>query len=258
MSLVDALGLSIPVMFLVLLAVQALFPARPNPEVPRWRWIGGASFFGMMVVGIGLPLAIPPEVAAFHLLPGDRLGIAGGVVVGYLVQSFVSFLWHRACHAVPFLWRWSHQLHHSARRFDLWGGVLFHPVEMVAYTLVSVFSQVFLLGLHPVAAAGVGAVGFFYSVFQHLNVHTPTWLGYFIQRPESHAVHHQVGVHHQNFSDLPLWDLLFGTFVNPATYPDAEVGFGHTPSYLDMLAGRDVSGGEADGIPVTRDVRSAA
>jgi sterol desaturase/sphingolipid hydroxylase (fatty acid hydroxylase superfamily) len=41
------------------------------------------------------------------------------------------------------------------------------------------------------------------------------WLGYFIERPESHSLHHQRGVHRHNDADLPVLDMLFGTFHNP-------------------------------------------
>ena len=54
-------------------------------------------------------------------------------------------------------------------------------------------------------------------MFQHWNVKTPRWLGYIIQRPESHGLHHELGVHARNYSDFPLWDMLMGTFVNPET-----------------------------------------
>ena len=64
----------------------------------------------------------------------------------------------------------------------------------------------------------------FNAAFQHANIATPRWLGYLVQRPESHAVHHAQSVHHYNFSDLPLWDMVFGTFVNPEK-ADFAVGF---------------------------------
>jgi sterol desaturase/sphingolipid hydroxylase (fatty acid hydroxylase superfamily) len=43
------------------------------------------------------------------------------------------------------------------------------------------------------------------------------WLGSVFQRPESHCVHHQEGVHSFNYSDLPLWDMLLGVNVNAGT-----------------------------------------
>ena len=51
--------------------------------------------------------------------------------------------------------------------------------------------------------------------FYHWNVKTPYWLGFIIQRPESHCIHHLRGHHHYNYADLPLWDYLFGTLYNP-------------------------------------------
>ena len=53
------------------------------------------------------------------------------------------------------------------------------------------------------------------ELLYHWNVSTPAWLGYLIQRPESHCVHHQHGLHRYNYADLPVWDMLFGTFRNP-------------------------------------------
>tara|TARA_B110000037_G_C17018067_1_gene464083 strand:- start:267 stop:527 length:261 start_codon:yes stop_codon:yes gene_type:complete len=57
-----------------------------------------------------------------------------------------------------------------------------------------------------------------------LNIRTPHWIGYFFQRPEMHRIHHQRGKHYYNFSDIPLWDMLFGTFKNPKTY-QGKCGF---------------------------------
>jgi sterol desaturase/sphingolipid hydroxylase (fatty acid hydroxylase superfamily) len=83
---------------------------------------------------------------------------------------------------------------------------------------------VIVLGLDPLAAALTGYLFSFYGLFQHWNIRTPQWLGYFIQRPESHCVHHRMGVHFYNLSDLPLWDIVFGTFRNPKQYL-GECGF---------------------------------
>ena len=44
-----------------------------------------------------------------------------------------------------------------------------------------------------------------------------------------------------NYGDLPLWDMLFGTFRNPREW-NAACGFGDAELRLaDMLAGRDVN-----------------
>lgn len=87
-----------------------------------------------------------------------------------------------------------------------------------------------------------GFIGFLAAVIQHANVRTPRWLGYIIQRPEMHGLHHERGVHAYNYGSVPLWDMLFGTFRNPADFP-AEYGFypGASKRLGAMLIGRDVS-----------------
>ena len=61
-------------------------------------------------------------------------------------------------------------------------------------------------------------------------------------RPESHSVHHQRGVHAFNYGDVPLFDILFGTFRNPKEF-DAQVGFfdGSSRQVGKMLIGREIA-----------------
>lgn len=82
----------------------------------------------------------------------------------------------------------------------------------------------------------------FMAIFQHANIRTPRWLGYLVQRPESHTIHHGRGIHGFNYCDLPLFDMLFDTFRNPAGF-ETETGFysGASSRVLDMLRFRDVS-----------------
>lgn len=80
------------------------------------------------------------------------------------------------------------------------------------------------------------------AFFQHANIKTLQWVGYIVQRPESHPIHHGRGIHKYNYSDLPLIDIIFGTFKNPKNY-QKETGFydGASNRILDMLLFKDVS-----------------
>jgi sterol desaturase/sphingolipid hydroxylase (fatty acid hydroxylase superfamily) len=99
-----------------------------------------------------------------------------------------------------------------------------------------------VIGITPEAATMVLYATTFLSVFQHANVRTPRWLGYFVQRPESHSRHHERGVHAGNYSDLPIFDIVFGTFHNPRGFaPEAGFYDGASERIVDMLACRDVS-----------------
>jgi sterol desaturase/sphingolipid hydroxylase (fatty acid hydroxylase superfamily) len=219
MDVIDFFSLLVPITYFVFLITERLWPARTFPPRGGWQWIGIGFLALSSVIGVVVPLLIPAAwLDAHRLVDGTRLGIAGGAVVGFVVLEGVIYAWHRSAHNVGFLWRGFHQIHHSPRRVDIPGSMLFHPLELVVQVLLQLFTTVILLGLEPVAAAIAGYGVAFNAFFQHWNVRTPRWLGYFIQRPESHCVHHRMGVHYYNYSDLPLWDILFGTFRNPPQY----------------------------------------
>jgi len=225
MEAADLVGLAIPATYLVLLGLERLAPAREFPPRRGWAWIGIGFLLLIAATGAVVPLLLPVEWMEEHRwVDGTGLGVAGGAVAGYVVLSFFSYAWHRSAHAAGFLWRGFHQLHHSPQRVDISGSAIFHPLEMAVQVLVQLFVTVIVLGLDPLAAALVGYIAAFYGMFQHWNVRTPRWLGYVIQRPESHSVHHRKGYHYYNYSDFPLWDILFGTFRNPTNYI-GECGF---------------------------------
>jgi sterol desaturase/sphingolipid hydroxylase (fatty acid hydroxylase superfamily) len=245
MSPVDAIGLVVPVSFLALMAIEAAAPARAFPPRRRWRLLGIGFFVVMASVSTALPLAVPAEVIArYRVLDLSGLGPIGGFAVGWILYTLVGYVWHRACHASPLLWKAFHQMHHAPVRLDIASAAVFHPFEMVAYTGITVLTTVFLLGLDPIAAALIGTWGAFASFFQHMNVRTPPVLGYLVQRPEAHGLHHQVGGPAGNYADLPLWDIAFGTFRNPVAFEGA-VGFegGNDRRWGAMLGFVDVSEG---------------
>jgi sterol desaturase/sphingolipid hydroxylase (fatty acid hydroxylase superfamily) len=192
----------------------------------------------------------------FHLVDGSGLGTWAGAAVGILVYELGHYWYHRAAHEFDWLWRAGHQMHHSAENLDAFGAYYLHPVDTFNFTTISSFVFFPLLGLS--IEAGVIAAFFltFNAMFQHMSLRTPRWLGYIIQRPESHSVHHGKGIHRFNYSDLPLWDIVFGTFRNPENFQE-EHGFyqGASARIPEMLAFRDVSTPQAE---VTEDHRLAA
>jgi sterol desaturase/sphingolipid hydroxylase (fatty acid hydroxylase superfamily) len=77
--------------------------------------------------------------------------------------------------------------------------------------------------------------------FYHANLKTPGWLRYFIQTPELHSIHHEYDVHKFNFSDIPIWDRVFGTYQDTTEFA-ARCGFpaGAEEKIGAMLAFKDV------------------
>lgn len=242
MNAEDTLGLAIPLTYFAMLAVEAVRPAREFPKVRRWRVVGVAAMLVLMTINATLPLVLRPEwLYAHRLVDGSRLGVPLGVVAGFGVVTLVTYAWHRLEHASDLVFRFVHQIHHSPVRMDLSGAAYLHPLDVAANVVVSLVVTLLVLGLNPLACAIVGYVGAVYAMFQHWNVRTPRWIGYLIQRPEAHGLHHERGVHARNYADLPLWDLVFGTFHGPSTF-EGEVGFSGTAPRrtLAMLAGVDV------------------
>jgi sterol desaturase/sphingolipid hydroxylase (fatty acid hydroxylase superfamily) len=222
MALTDLLLYATAAVFPLLLAIEHLIPARWQPKLPAWRTLGIGFFALYAAIAYFLPQALPAAWFEASLLPGAALGVAGGTVVGYLAVTLVGYGWHRAAHASSTLWRLFHQMHHSPRRLDVASSLVFHPSEMVFYTLMPLVVTTLVLGIDPVAAGIVGLLGVFNGVFQHANIATPRWLTWFMQRPEAHSIHHSVHAH--NYSDFPLWDRLFGTYREGVGFRP-QVGF---------------------------------
>lgn len=219
MQTTDLIGLLPLVTYVVFLVTERIWPARMFPPRRGWQWIGIAFLLLLATLGTVVPLLLPLQwMSAHRWLDGTRLGVAGGTLAGFIALELLIYAWHRTAHRVDFLWRGFHQVHHSPRRVDMPGSVLFHPFEMLVQLGLQLFATVIVLGLDPLAAALVGYLVAFNGMFQHWNVRTPAWLGYVIQRPEAHCVHHRLGFHHYNFADFPPIDMLFGTFRNPRAF----------------------------------------
>ncbi|MBI3530365.1 MAG: sterol desaturase family protein [Betaproteobacteria bacterium] len=243
MSAIDVLGLLVPLTYLAMLAVESIWPARKFPKVRGWKTLGIVFLIVLATVSTIVPLLIPIEwLEQNRLVDGTGLGVMGGAIVGYVLLSAMAYAWHRSVHNVPLMWRLFHQMHHSPQRMDMSGAAVFHPLEMTVFAALSVAVTTLVIGLDPLAAALTGYIAAFYSFFQHMNVHTPHWLGYFIQRPEAHCVHHQRDLHANNYGDLPIWDILFRTFRNPYAW-EGQAGFDDaaTRRFGGMLAFMDVN-----------------
>lgn len=222
------------------LVIERVAPARPLPKVRGWYLRAGVTFWVTMALNGVVPALVSSALGERTALHLRGLGTLGGAALTLVVTDFFAYWLHRAQHRSPTFWRWTHQMHHSAERVDVIGAAFFHPFDIAVNALVSTLA-VALLGVTPDAAALGGVTFVALAVFQHLNVKTPVWLGYLVQRPEGHSVHHARGVHAYNFGNLGLWDLAFGTFRNPAGFV-ADAGFydGASGRVVEMLLGRDV------------------
>lgn len=196
---------------------------------------------------------------------GAFLSNLTGAVIGYLAITYVYYWWHRWRHESQFLWDKLHQLHHSPQIIRVETSFYKHPMEIASNGVIVSAILYFFLGLDITSATWAILLSGLGEFFYHWNVKTPYWIGFFIQRPEAHCVHHQVNYHSNNYSDIPLWDMTSGlvglvvylvpkqhrdnwfckyfrsTFFNPPKDYDYACGFPkHEHRLGDMLLGIDV------------------
>lgn len=234
------------VLFILFVAVVMIIyeyrqPGRSFPKVRNW-WLRALFFNSLQVATVyiaGLTWDKWMTGASHGSL--RSLNDFWGSLIAYFSITFFFYWWHRWRHASPFLWRWIHQLHHSPQRLEIATTFYKHPFEFIADSLLTSFVSFVLLGISPTAGVGATLLSGLAELIYHWNVKTPRWLGYFFQRPESHCIHHQAGLHAYNYSDLPLWDMLFDTYRNPKNLK-VNCGIGEDEHRVGaLLAGKDLS-----------------
>lgn len=240
--LLDPLSLAVLGIYAAFVAWEAFRPARRLPRVRAWRVIGLTSFAIYFFASSYLPLLWDETLAEYRLFDLTQWGVVSGTVVALLVYEAFTYAWHRTMHRSKAIWQSFHQMHHSAERLDTFGAFFFSPLDMLGWTVLGSLALTLFVGVSPKAVTATILIVSLLAILQHANVKTPRWLGFFVQRPESHSIHHQRGVHAKNYADLPLFDILFGTFENPEHFAD-ETGFydGASGRIVEMVLMKDVS-----------------
>ncbi len=203
---------------------ERLWPDIELAKVPHWYT--RALFFnvGQAVIAFSGTYLWDAWFSESPLLGLNAWPLAYQVLFGYVVITFIYYWWHRARHSIPMLWRFLHQLHHSPERIEVITSFYKNPLEVLLNSMLS--SAILYVGL-GLSASAVGLTVLATAIAEfvyHMNIKTPQVMGLFFQRPEMHRIHHQRGLHHYNYSDLPLWDMLFGTYRNPAVVEN-KTGF---------------------------------
>lgn len=226
---------------LIFLVLERLFPGRPLPRIKGWYW--RVLFINLVqlvvsltVMGFWLPLF---GTASFLDFAVWNMPIAEGFA-GWLVGTFIFYWWHRFRHCDGF-WLVFHQIHHSPSRIETVTSFYKHPIEIMFDAALSSFILFQILGCSLEGAYWYTFFAATGEYFYHANLRTYGWMRYFIQTPELHSVHHQFDHHSSNYSDLPIWDRLFGTYRDATDFVD-RCGFpvGAEAKLGQMLAFRDV------------------
>ncbi len=234
---------AILIIFIIIFTREVIAPASKAHCDRRWQLLASAINGLQLIFALGVGFIFQQWISGHSLL---RMPVfvqahpALGGVCSFFLASFIAYWWHRAMHYSNWLWRIFHQLHHSPPRIEALTAFYAHPFDAAMASLISCVSAYLILGLDAYAAAwGLVWVSAF-NFYIHSDSTSPYILAYFVQRPEMHRIHHETGLHQNNYG-LPLWDLLFGTWENPVTAPKI-CGFSddaHLRVY-EMLLGKDV------------------
>jgi sterol desaturase/sphingolipid hydroxylase (fatty acid hydroxylase superfamily) len=225
------------------LALERLLPGRELPHSRGWHlraWLLNMAQLGIVVLG-GYTWSKWLQGPSLFSIDGDLPAFAQGLVC-WFVGTFVFYWWHRARHASDFLWRTLHQIHHSASRIETLTSFYKHPLEIALNSALSSAIIFVLLGASVEAGAWYSLFAALGEFCYHMNVRTPRWFGWFLQRPEHHSIHHQLGVHHYNYGDITWWDRLFGTFAEADAFsPRCGYRGDRERRLAEMLVFRDVN-----------------
>lgn len=231
------------VIAICLMTLERIIPDRRLPHVPGW-WMRVILInlvqLGLVVLG---GITWDQWLQGRSLFDLSSLPDPLGGLLAYLTITFIFYWWHRWRHDFNILWLLFHQFHHSPQRIETITSFYKHPIEILLNSIIISAITYTGLGLTPEGGAWTMVFTGIAEFFYHMNIATPRWVGYIIQRPESHRVHHQMGKHYNNFADLPIWDMLFGTFINPVT-TTTPCGFKEPREQkcMDILLFKNVNG----------------
>ena len=240
--LADPVSIIVICIFFGLMILEELFPGRPLPQIKYWKIRGIIAFIIYFFLSSYLPFIWNEFLAKYQVIDLTALGNYWGALVALLIYELGVYFWHRSMHKSNLLWRMFHQMHHSAERVDTYGAFYFSPMDTFGFTFLTSLALVWIGGFTPQATIYAIYAATFLAVIQHANIKTPQWMGYIFQRPESHSLHHAKGIHAYNYSDLPLFDVILGTFRNPKEF-STETGFydGASSKIKEMILFKDIN-----------------
>lgn len=206
----------------------------------RWRrLLSNGGLFGVNV-GVSLLLVVPISLWAASVGPDWRVDYAPwwqggwGLLLDLILLDFLIYWWHRANHAVPYLWRF-HEIHHLDETLDSTTAVRFHWGEVALSACArAVFIIIFDIPLESVLIFEIQVL--LAAIFAHSNVRLPARLeraiGWVFVTPAIHWVHHHATRRDtdSNYGNLfSFWDRLCGSFSPNRRRLDMKIGVEREP-----------------------------
>jgi len=186
--------------------------------------------FGLVWVAVNAFALVWANAGMYYYLSLDGvfdLGL-GPVASGffyYMVYSFTAYWYHRVRHSNFYLWQFIHKFHHSTPQMETIVAFYKHPTEYMLNSIV-VLTLAWLFSMPIEAIVLALAIEGCLECFHHSNIKIAKkydWIGWIIQTPKMHLIHHQYGCHRYNYATF-LWDTVFGT-ARVSTKWNGRLGF---------------------------------
>lgn len=176
-----------------------------------------ALTLGLVAAPLIAQVLLRAEDAGFGLLRLFPLPPVIATIAAILLFDGWMYLWHRANHQLPFLWRF-HRVHHSDAEMDATSAVRFHTGEILLSSALRL-AVIPLLGIAPWQLLVYESLMLPVILFHHSNVKLPArldrWLRSVIVSPALHRVHHsrtRIETDSNYATVFSCWDRLGGTF----------------------------------------------
>ena len=208
-------------------AWERLRPARAVDRRAHWRFDVLCFGFALLVNRTcthsveSMLQTLAPEPAREGLATLRALPGWAKIIVALVIVDFSLYWLHRAQHRSETLWR-THVFHHSVDQLWWFTGFRTSALHSLLYNVPQTIVPMFLLQLSPLEAGAAFAIGVLVQLWEHTNVDVDLGpLRFVVISPQYHRIHHAAALQDNvNFAPiLSLWDLLFGTFVDPRKMP---------------------------------------
>jgi sterol desaturase/sphingolipid hydroxylase (fatty acid hydroxylase superfamily) len=224
--------------FAAVLAVQVLTPYR-RPRVvatPSWRQNLPLAFLNALLFGLVCGACVCSSARLAESRGWGLLRVAGApswlaTVATFVALDLTLWIWHRANHHVPWLWRF-HRVHHSDADFDVTTALRFHAGELLL-ALPAKIAVVLAIGATLPGLLMFEVVFGLFNLFVHGSIGLPAaWevrLGRVLVFPSAHRRHHSIqgDLRAGNFGTVfSLWDRAFGTWHGGRTADPIATGLG--------------------------------
>jgi sterol desaturase/sphingolipid hydroxylase (fatty acid hydroxylase superfamily) len=230
-----------PTLFAIAVCVplERRFAARPGLRADTFQnvkvWAASFTVQALVLPALGglTTLAVNAGGGGLITLPSSGWGFLAGLAVYLVAMDLGEYVFHRAQHALPWLWA-MHSLHHSDTTYDASTTVRHFWLDPLLKTVTVWLAVGLLFRASPMIVLVYTAITY-YNFLTHANVRLGFGKAWWVwNSPQYHRIHHSAAAEHfdVNFASLlPIFDLIAGTYYRPKAgeYPTTGLDTGEEP-----------------------------